>query len=177
VGIWPVEHARLQINDVGMPPPGGHFIGQDVPSRFHLLERIPMPNARLALLVAAVVTAEAGAAACSKSESRFTATAASSGPAVARGDQSSTSGGGCTAASPGYPRVNLLTAKIGFSQSEKEANPFRIAETQSIKDQAAAIGIAASHLVTANAQSDLNKRPQATHRVGPPTTKPAPRQS
>ena len=117
-----------------------------------------MPNARLALLVAVVVTVEAGVAACSKSESRFTSTAASSGPAAARGNQSPTAGDGCTAASLGYPQVNLLRAKIGFSQSEKEANPFRIAETQSIKDQAAAIGIPASHLITADAQSDLNKQ-------------------
>ncbi|GAA1967204.1 ABC transporter substrate-binding protein [Catenulispora subtropica] len=54
--------------------------------------------------------------------------------------------------------MDLKTAKVGFSQSEKEANPFRITETQSIKDQAAALGIPSGNLVTTNAQSDLNKQ-------------------
>lgn len=54
----------------------------------------------------------------------------------------------------GVPHVDLTTATIGFAQSEKEANPFRIAETQSIKDEAAKRGI---DLITTNAESDLNK--------------------
>src|SRR6476659_877043 len=56
----------------------------------------------------------------------------------------------------GVPQITDLTAAtIGFAQSEKEANPFRIAETQSIKDEAAKLGI--THLLVTNAQSDLNK--------------------
>ncbi len=56
----------------------------------------------------------------------------------------------------GVPQItDLTTATIGFAQSEKEANPFRIAETQSIKDEAAKLGI--THLLVTNAQSDLNK--------------------
>jgi ribose transport system substrate-binding protein len=54
----------------------------------------------------------------------------------------------------GVEVIDLATAKIGFAQSEKEANPFRIAETQSIKDEATARGI---DLITTNAESDLNK--------------------
>jgi len=54
----------------------------------------------------------------------------------------------------GVERIDLSTATIGFAQSEKEANPFRIAETQSINDEAAARGI---NLIQTNAQSDLNK--------------------
>jgi ribose transport system substrate-binding protein len=50
---------------------------------------------------------------------------------------------------------DLTGATIGFAQSEKEANPFRIAETQSIKDEAAKLGI--TNLLVTNAQSDLNK--------------------
>jgi galactofuranose transport system substrate-binding protein len=50
---------------------------------------------------------------------------------------------------------DLTKATIGFAQSEKEANPFRIAETQSIKDEAAKLGI--TNLLVTNAQSDLNK--------------------
>ena len=54
----------------------------------------------------------------------------------------------------GVPKLDLKTATVGFAQSEKEANPFRIAETQSIKDEAAKRGI---KLLTTNAKSDLNK--------------------
>jgi galactofuranose transport system substrate-binding protein len=42
--------------------------------------------------------------------------------------------------------------------AEKEGNPFRIAETQSIRDEAAKLGIPTNHLLTTNAQSDLNKQ-------------------
>src|ERR1700712_3878711 len=55
----------------------------------------------------------------------------------------------------GYPKIDLTPATVGFSQSEKEGNPFRIAETQSIKDEAAKLGIT---LQTTNAQSDLTKQ-------------------
>jgi len=54
----------------------------------------------------------------------------------------------------GVPKLDLKTITVGFAQSEKEANPFRITETQSIKDEAAKRGI---KLITTNAQSDLNK--------------------
>jgi len=52
--------------------------------------------------------------------------------------------------------IDLTDAVVGFSQSEKEDNPFRIAETQSIKDEAAAIGV--KKLITTNAQSTLSKQ-------------------
>ena len=57
--------------------------------------------------------------------------------------------GGVTAIS------DLTAATIGFAQSEKEANPFRIAETQSIRDEAAKLGI--TNLLVTNAGGDLNK--------------------
>jgi ABC-type sugar transport system substrate-binding protein len=68
----------------------------------------------------------------------------------------SQSGTGCTfdKYAGGVPKLDLKTTTVGFAQSEKEANPFRIAETQSIKDEAAKRGI---KLITTNAQSDLNK--------------------
>ena len=47
---------------------------------------------------------------------------------------------------------------MGFSQSEKENNPFRIAETASIKAEATKLGIPADHMLTTDAQSDLNKQ-------------------
>ena len=70
----------------------------------------------------------------------------------------STAGGGdaCTAAkyNGGVPKLDLKNITVGFAQSEKEANPFRITETESIKAEAAKRGI---KLITTNAQSDLNK--------------------
>ena len=51
-------------------------------------------------------------------------------------------------------QLDLAEATIGFAQSEREANPFRIAETQSIRDEAEARGI---DLIVTNAESDLNK--------------------
>ena len=54
----------------------------------------------------------------------------------------------------GVEQVDPASATIGFAQSEREANPFRIAETQSIRDEAEARGI---ELIVTNAESDLNK--------------------
>ncbi|MCE7003913.1 ABC transporter substrate-binding protein [Kibdelosporangium philippinense] len=62
----------------------------------------------------------------------------------------------CTLAQYGGSKVDLKDAIVGFSQSEKEANPFRIAETQSIKDEAAKIGV--KQLLTTNANSQLSKQ-------------------
>ena len=54
------------------------------------------------------------------------------------------------------PDVDLANATVGFSQSEKEANPFRIAETQSIRDEAKAVGV--KKLLVTNAQSQASKQ-------------------
>jgi ribose transport system substrate-binding protein len=54
----------------------------------------------------------------------------------------------------GVEHVDLQNALIGFAQSEREANPFRIAETESIKAEAERLGV---ELITTNAESDLNK--------------------
>jgi ABC-type sugar transport system substrate-binding protein len=94
------------------------------------------------------------AAGCAKSADSDSAT-----PAGAGGQQSvKTVGPGDTCTyekyNGGVPKIDLKSDTVGFAQSEKEANPFRIAETQSIKDEAAKRGI---KLITTNAQSDLNK--------------------
>jgi galactofuranose transport system substrate-binding protein len=95
-------------------------------------------------------------AACAKSEK--SAAPANGGDA---GQQqvaapSAGAGGGCTLQSYGASKLDLKDAVVGFSQSEKEANPFRIAETQSIKDEAAKVGV--KKLLTTNAQSQLSKQ-------------------
>ena len=90
--------------------------------------------------------------ACAKSTEKDSTAGADSGQQVketGRGDS-------CTYEkyNGGVPKLDLKTATIGFAQSEKEANPFRITETESIKEEAAKRGI---KLITTNAQSDLNK--------------------
>jgi ribose transport system substrate-binding protein len=66
------------------------------------------------------------------------------------------SGPTCDIATYGGDKADLKDLVVGFSQSEKEDNPFRIAETQSIKDEAAKIGV--KKLITTNAQSTLSKQ-------------------
>lgn len=68
----------------------------------------------------------------------------------------SSSGAGCTLQSYGASKLDLTAAVVGFSQSEKEANPFRIAETKSIRDEAAKLGV--KKLLVTNAQSQLGKQ-------------------
>ncbi|RCG31139.1 LacI family transcriptional regulator [Sphaerisporangium album] len=94
--------------------------------------------------------------ACAKGEDGSSA-AVGTGPAATAASVQP-GGAGCTLAQTGYTKMDLRSAKIGFSQSEKEANPFRIAETQSIKEEAAKLGVPAANLLVTNAQSDLNKQ-------------------
>ncbi|HWL89370.1 MAG TPA: ABC transporter substrate-binding protein [Polyangiaceae bacterium] len=63
---------------------------------------------------------------------------------------------GCTLSTYGAEKLDLKNAVVGFSQSEKEANPFRIAETQSIRDEAKKLGV--KKLIVTNAQSQLPKQ-------------------
>jgi galactofuranose transport system substrate-binding protein len=91
--------------------------------------------------------------ACTKSADR----AEPAGDAAQQQVQATTGeGDGCTAEkyNGGVPAQDLETITVGFAQSEKEANPFRITETESIKAEAEKRGI---RLITTNAQSDLNK--------------------
>ncbi|WP_084965098.1 ABC transporter substrate-binding protein [Thermoactinospora rubra] len=110
---------------------------------------------RAALVLAAAAVVLTG---CAKAE----APTATANPADAQAQQqvvkspSAPAGGGCTIAQHGSPKFDLKSAVVGFSQSEKEANPFRIAETKSIKDEAAKLGIA--NLKVTNAQSQFSKQ-------------------
>ncbi|WP_250029055.1 ABC transporter substrate-binding protein [Paractinoplanes maris] len=95
--------------------------------------------------------------ACAKSEDSGTTasdTPASAGAQVVQ--SADPSAATCTLEKFGGTKFDLKTAKVGFSQSEKEANPFRIAETQSIKDEAGKLGI--TQLTTTNANSQFNKQ-------------------
>ena len=89
-------------------------------------------------------------------ERRRAATRPAPARSAAQQVQATSGAAGCTPEkyNGGVPKLDLKTITVGFAQSEKEANPFRITETQSIKDEAAKRGI---KLITTNAQSDLNK--------------------
>jgi ABC-type sugar transport system substrate-binding protein len=110
------------------------------------------------VLAGATIALLAGAAlltGCTKSEdSASPSTSSSAGGQVVA--TNSPAGPGCTLQQYGAPPLDLKNAIVGFSQSEKEANPFRIAETQSIKDEAAKVGV--KKLLTTNAQSQLSKQ-------------------
>jgi len=60
----------------------------------------------------------------------------------------------CKGSDLGIPKIDFSKDKIGWAQSEKEANPFRIASTKSQVDEAKKRGIT---LLTTNAQSDAGK--------------------
>ncbi|WP_436761543.1 ABC transporter substrate-binding protein [Streptosporangium sp. V21-05] len=109
---------------------------------------------RVAALLAAVALVASG---CAKGEETA---AAPSGSSTQGGQVVQTpaaeAGAGCTIDAFGAQKFDLTSAVVGFSQSEKEANPFRIAETKSIKDEAAKLGIA--NLKVTNAQSQFSKQ-------------------
>ncbi|MFF1926212.1 ABC transporter substrate-binding protein [Streptomyces sp. NPDC058221] len=110
----------------------------------------------LAVACLLAATATLAASGCSKSEGSDDASADSSQGAQAAKSPESSSGSGCSLQSYGSPKLDLKNAVVGFSQSEKEANPFRIAETKSIKDEAKKVGV--KKLLTTNAQSQLSKQ-------------------
>ena len=56
----------------------------------------------------------------------------------------------------GAKKIDLKNAVVGFSQSEKEDNPFRIAETKSITDEAKKVGV--KKFIHTNAQTQLSKQ-------------------
>ncbi|WP_346093595.1 ABC transporter substrate-binding protein [Streptomyces olivaceiscleroticus] len=113
--------------------------------------------ARPALVVVAAAVALA-ASGCAKSEddvsdSNKSSSAAEAGQKVVTPKPGSKS---CTIEAYGGKKLDLKKgATVGFSQSEKEANPFRIAETKSLKDEASRRGV---KLLTANAQSQFSKQ-------------------
>jgi galactofuranose transport system substrate-binding protein len=106
-----------------------------------------------AVAVGAVLSLACTLGACAKSEDQ---TSGSSGNSAAAAQQvAGQNGGDCTLQQYGAKKGDLKGATVGFSQSEKEANPFRIAETQSMKDEAAKQGV---KLETTNANSQLPKQ-------------------
>ncbi|MFE3044839.1 ABC transporter substrate-binding protein [Kitasatospora indigofera] len=107
------------------------------------------------------VAATLAASGCAKQEGSSTSASgnSSAGAQVVASPTAAPAGdatGGCDLKAYGATKLDLKDTVVGFSQSEKEANPFRIAETQSIKDEAAKLGV--KKLLTTNAQSQLPKQ-------------------
>ena len=115
---------------------------------------MPLPSRPRLVLVTAAAAALT-LTSCTSREETPAAPASGGGPA-ASAQPAAPSADGCTLGKTGYPKVDLKTAVVGFSQSEKEANPFRTTETQSIRDETAKLGI--GNLLVTNAQSDLNRQ-------------------
>jgi ribose transport system substrate-binding protein len=113
-----------------------------------------------ALLAAGLVAGLALATGCAKSEddnSPSGSGSSSSQKGGAGGQEVASPGDGptCDITAYGGKKLDLKNATVGFSQSEKEANPFRIAETASLRAEAKQRGI---KLLTANAQSQFSKQ-------------------
>ncbi|MFE7168626.1 ABC transporter substrate-binding protein [Streptomyces sp. NPDC057616] len=110
------------------------------------------------LLAAGLVTSLALATGCTKSEDdsgKKTSASKQDDAGQVVASPSTGSGPTCTIDAYGGQKLDLKGATVGFSQSEKEANPFRIAETASIKAEAQKRGV---KLLTANAQSQFSKQ-------------------
>ncbi|MFF5637821.1 ABC transporter substrate-binding protein [Streptomyces sp. NPDC012825] len=123
----------------------------------NLLSTLPRRSRTLSVACAVAASAALALSGCAKSETADNAGGDSGrGAQTVRTPTASAAGEGCTLTSYGAPKLDLENAIVGFSQSEKEANPFRIAETRSIRDEAAKVGV--KKLLTTNAQSQLSKQ-------------------
>ncbi|MEU6642815.1 ABC transporter substrate-binding protein [Saccharomonospora sp. NPDC046836] len=79
-------------------------------------------------------------------------------PSDGGGDQvvKESSGEGCTMQDYGAEQLDLTNAVVGFSQSEPDTAAFRAAETKSIRDAAAEVGV--RDLLVTNANNELPKQ-------------------
>jgi ABC-type sugar transport system substrate-binding protein len=94
-----------------------------------------------------------GAAPATSGGAAPAATNSGNAPVVASASAPASGGTACTAAALGYPKVDIKGTKVGFSQSEAETAAFRIAETKSMKDEAAKQGAVYLH-TDANGKTD-----------------------
>ncbi|MEA9984650.1 MULTISPECIES: ABC transporter substrate-binding protein [Subtercola] len=109
-----------------------------------------------ALLSAAACVAAVGLVLTGCTNTGTTSSASTGSATDAAQTAAAVSGPTCSLADYKGDKIDLTQAIVGFSQSEKEDNPFRIAETQSITDEAAKIGV--KKFIKTNAQSTLSKQ-------------------
>jgi ABC-type sugar transport system substrate-binding protein len=108
---------------------------------------------RIVSLVAAAVVGLVLIVACQPPGTKTEGQGAGSGGKKAQQDIAQASGNVCKVKPPD---LKLQDAVVGFSQSEKEVNPFRIAETESIRSEAKKRNI--KELVYTNANSQASKQ-------------------
>ncbi len=107
----------------------------------------------------ALIAAALLSTACSKSANN--SGGASPGGGSGTGGQqevvsgSAGAGSACTSTKYGAPKLDLKTAKIGFSQSESTSNPFRDTESKSITAEAKKLGV---HLIQRNANGNISQQ-------------------
>ncbi len=106
----------------------------------------------------ALIAAALLATACSKSANDSGGGSPGAGGGTGGQQQvasSAGSGTACTYTKYGAPKIDLKTAKIGFSQSESTSNPFRDTESKSITAQAKTQGV---HLIQRNANGNISQQ-------------------
>ena len=108
---------------------------------------------RVHIVLLAVLAALVMFVACSPPGAKTEGQGGGSGGKKAQQDIAQASGNVCKVKPP---NLKLEDAVVGFSQSEKEVNPFRIAETESIRSEAKKRNI--KELVYTNANSQASKQ-------------------
>src|SRR4051794_17848736 len=129
--------------------------GSEPMTRTNTIRRLAMRPSPLLVAGAAAAMVLSGCANTGESDS---ASSGSGGSAAAQRtvENTAAAGEGCTLEKYGLQHVDLKGAKVGFSQSEPDTAAFRAAETQSIKDEAAKIGV--GQLLVTNANAQLTKQ-------------------
>ena len=112
-----------------------------------------MKSMRILGLLAAAVVGLALIAACAPPGAQTESQGSGGGGEKAQQDVAQASGDVCKV---NPPDLKLEDAVVGFSQSEKEVNPFRIAETESMRSEAKERGI--KKLIYTNANSQASKQ-------------------
>jgi ABC-type sugar transport system substrate-binding protein len=119
----------------------------------------PANRRRLLAVTGVAITAALLTSACTKSSGSGGKTASAGGSAaqqqVVSNPPSAAGSAGCTNTKYGAPKIDLKTAKIGFSQSEATSNPFRDTESKSITAEAKRLGI---HLIQRNANGNISQQ-------------------
>jgi ABC-type sugar transport system substrate-binding protein len=108
---------------------------------------------RVQVLLLALLAALVMLAACAPPGAQTEGQGSGGGGEKAQQDVAQASGDVCKV---NPPDLKLKDAVVGFSQPEKEVNPFRIAETESIRSEAKERGI--KKLIYTNAQSQAPKQ-------------------
>jgi galactofuranose transport system substrate-binding protein len=123
---------------------------------------LPNPRRQRGVVIGTGVLVAAAllASGCSKSSTSGSTSAAGGGSGTAAQQQVDTSAagpstGGCTYSTYGAPKIDLKTAKIGFSQSESTSNPFRDTESKSITAEAKTLGV---NLIQRNANGNISQQ-------------------